>query len=123
MIRTIRVRFNLGKGDKYMKWKIEESGKESIYLDPNVVTLKMYNCRLYNQPSVAKRIFDGANKTVCSWVQCERIEFSTEKESITGEPVSYNPRLAPYWLYNGEKADGQTFGLIVSNGRKLLTVN
>jgi hypothetical protein len=101
-----------------MKWKIEEVGEKPIYLDPNMVTLELYNCRLHNQPTVAKRIFDGANKTVCAWVQCERVEFFKKKEA-NGEPIRYNPRITPHWVYQDKKADGQTFDLIVSKGRDL----
>jgi hypothetical protein len=115
------VRFNLGKGkSRYMKWKIECNGTTLVYIDPNDVTLIMENCRLVNQKTAAEKIYKGANKTVCAWIECENLSIR-EPINIGGEHVSYNPRKAPHWVFQGENADGQTFAMIVTKGRELLT--
>jgi hypothetical protein len=120
MKRKYRVRFNLGKGSRYRKWKIEFDGKTLVYIEPNDVTLIMENCKLVNHQSTAEKIYKGANKTVCAWVECEHLSLR-EPISIGGEHVSYNPRAAPNWVFQGENVDGEIFAMIRTKGRELLT--
>lgn len=116
----IKVRFNLGRGPRYLKWKI--TYKDRIeYLNPKEVQLKLIGCQLANQFGTAKQINEGANKRVCAWITCESIEI-LENSAIsidTHEEVSYNPRVKPFWVYKGQNSDGFLFNEILSLGNKL----
>lgn len=117
----VKVRFNLGRGDRYMKWQIKD-GKSVKHFDPKDVTLVMHGAKLVNHPTTAQKIFDGANKTVCAWVECESIEIFDKGSSmrvIENLQVSYNPRVAPNWKFKGQNVDKATFSTIISRGNKL----
>ena len=105
-----------------MKWKIERPDGVVSYHSPNDVQLLMTGCVLKNQKSTALKIFQGSNKTVCSWILCENIviasNVSTENMGDS-EKVSYNPRVSPNWMYKGKIADGMRFGKLVSSGNKV----
>jgi hypothetical protein len=116
-MKRIRVRFNLGKGANYMKWKVEHPNGTVEYYKPTEVQLIMKNCQLRNHKKTAQKIFDGANKTVCAWVLCEELlivkkDFTQFDEVYTR--IKYNPRVQPNWLLNGEVADNQFINLIGS---------
>lgn len=119
MKNKIKVRFNLGRGKNYRKWKIEYPNSSPQYLDPNEVKLVMEGCLLKNYKKVSQRIFDGSNKTVCSWIICDKITISPPDNNIGGVSISYNPKIKPHWVYNGDDADNFTFDYITSNGREL----
>ena len=63
-----KVRFNLGRGDNYMKWKVSTPSGEATYHNPDDVLIIMKGCKLFNQKGSANKIYEGANKTVCAWV-------------------------------------------------------
>jgi len=115
-MRKIKVRFNLGRGKNYMKWKIEsESGVE--YQDPNEIFLEMKNCVLKNSRKTAEKIFNGDNKTVCAWIKCESISILsiTESNNTCQKRLLYNPRKNPFWSNeNNENLDGKEFEKIQS---------
>ena len=114
-MKSIKVRFNLGTGKNYMKWKIEYPDGEVKYLHPTDVQLNMHDCILKNYKTTAQKIFDGANKTVCAWVLCKEIEIRTENfQSETQNKIRYNPRVQPNWIYDGEIVDGKKFDNIIS---------
>jgi len=132
--RKIKVRFNLGRGKNYMKWKVEdENGTE--YHNPQNVMLIMNNCILKNNKKVAEKIFNGENKSVCAWILCEFIEifFSTgDKPSpeinsgkrkynlYRGSQLLYNPRKIPHWTYdNSINLDKREYENIYSVGNQL----
>jgi len=121
MKRSYKVRFNLGKGKNYMKWKVE--GPDGVsYHDPSSVNLIMRDCQLKNQRKTAERINKGAHKTVCAWVRCVELVIN-RKDMIFGYQmqVSYNPRSLPHWTSNGQdNLDDSTWDLIISNDRRLL---
>ena len=117
-----KVRFNLGRGKNYMKWKITYPSGAVRYYEPDAVTLYMFSCRLRNQKGAAKKIFDGANKTVCAWIECQDLEISKDvrpNHREHHEPIMYNPRKQPYWTFKGDNADGMKFDTINTIGRKL----
>ena len=122
MKNKIKVRFNLGRGKNYLKWKIEYPNSEPQYLDPNEVKLVMEGCLLKNYKKVSQRIFDGSNKTVCSWVICDNVIVKIPEPHLGGKSVSYNPRIKPHWVYDGVDADNFTFETLVSDGRELYSV-
>jgi len=121
-MKTIKIRFNLGAGKNFMKWKIERPNGEISYHAPEGIQLVMTGCVLKNQKSTSLKIFQGANKTVCSWILCDEIEI-IDNAGLTdindSERVSYNPRVTPNWIFQGEIADGMRFGKLVSLGNKV----
>ena len=91
------------------------------YVDPSVASLRMSGCRLVNRRGTAERIYDGSNKTPCAWVECDEVEVYPPLSQSTGEPVRYNPRVSPNWIFEGRDADGMTFALLTTAGNKLTT--
>ena len=123
MKRPYKVRFNLGAGKNYMKWKVE--GPRGVaYYSPEEVQIVMSNCQLKNQRKTAERILEGAHKTVCAWVLCEDVSIENRTFNEEGAlQLKYNPRLLPHWFINeGENADGMTATLIFTSGRKLFSL-
>ena len=108
-MKSIKVRFNLGRGKNYLKWKVTHPDGEVIYYSPDEVQLVMTECTFKNHKSTAQKIYDGGNKTVCAWVLCKDIKIYTGKP-ITDETkkVRYNPRVQPNWLYDGKVMDNET---------------
>lgn len=122
-MKSSKIRFNLGKGKNYLKWKVERPGKETEYLDPNDIQLVLRNCVLKNNQKSAQEIFQGDYKKVCSWVLCESMEIKKNDFSSQSEnQIRYNPRVQPNWLLNGENVDGEKFDTIISDGRRLFKV-
>ena len=121
-MKSIKVRFNLGAGANFMKWKIERPDGVISYHSPEDVQLIMNVCVLKNQKSTALKIFNGSNKTVCSWILCESIEILTNgvcPKVQDSDRVSYNPRLSPNWIHRGFVADGMRIHKLVSWGNKV----
>ena len=131
MQRPYKVRFNLGRGKNYMKWKVE--GPYGIrYYDPAEVELHMHGCQLKNQRKTAEKINQGANKTVCAWVRCVELKVYW----ITAGPMSgfyfmkfdeehdtqlkYNPRKHPFWhVDENVNVDNLVVRRIITIGNKL----
>ena len=105
-MKSIKVRFNLGKGPNYMKWKVQYPTGESVYYHPTGVQLTMKGCVLKNSKSTAKKIFRGeSNKTVCAWVLCDSVDVRTEdfkQHDVGNQRLKYNPRVAPSWVIDPE---------------------
>jgi hypothetical protein len=122
MKREYKVRFNLGKGKNYMKWKVE--GPEGIsYYSPDEIQVVMHGCQLKNQKKTAEKILEGAHKTVCAWVKCTAVEIQQPGTTSWENPIQlkYNPRVLPHWFINeGECVDGMVVEKIISVGRKLV---
>lgn len=117
---SFKVRFNLGRGENYQKWRVtNNTNKESFYLDPNSVCLTLVKCTLRNQKSAANKIYQGSNKAVCAWVNCEDILMGSVTH-IEGEIAKYNPRETPNWTYKGENADGKKFDQLFTYGKNIL---
>ena len=119
-MKKVKVRFNLGLGKNYMKWKIEIPGFSPIYLDPGMTQLKMEECTVKNQRKTAEKIFQGAHKTVCAWILCDRILIDTPGTYPVGNTqLSYNPRVQPNWLCAHEIVDNHVYNNITTNGKNL----
>jgi hypothetical protein len=112
-----RVRFHLGAGEHCGHWQIR-TGERVEYVDPCEASLELRGCRLVNRPGLAKRIHDGANKTPCAWIECDSV-LTRPCETQAGEPVQFNPRVAPHWLYRGRRADGMEFAVLKTSGRNV----
>jgi len=116
------LRFNLGRGENYMKWKITTKiPKEKIYLDPNEVTLELVNCKLHNNKNQSNKIFEGGHKRVCAWIECDDILVSNNADKERSNlRIHYNPRELPYWTDpNGHDLDGWKFDKLVTKGNKV----
>lgn len=106
-MKNFKVRFNLGRGKNYLKWKVTSPSGSVKYYDPNNVSLLMENCKLVNQQGTAKKIHDGANKTVCAWIECETLYACRPYNELptNATKISYNPRVQPNWVCDGEIVD------------------
>ena len=123
----IKVRFNLGRGKHYMKWKIQ-SRSGVAYYNPKGVDLILKNCQLKNNRKVAERILKGENKDVCAWILCESITiresiFSEEErevfETIDNNRLRYNPRKNPFWTLNGDCVDDDSYKELYTIGKSI----
>jgi len=121
-----RLRFHLAQGPNFMKWQLRNK-KEGIleYYDPEEFSYTIINGKLNNSKKVATRIFEGENKTVCSWISFE--SGSQDLSNFNRQPtvrISYNPRLQPYWTawdYDDSNLDGFVGDIYIIN--KSLYVN
>ena len=129
-----KVRFHLGRGEHFMHWQIKSKlntgdgtgAKEVVdYVDPQDNQLAMLGCKLSVQPTAAQKIHDGANKTVCAWIECEdlRITSRTIPGSVLDWELRYNPRVEPRWTdgHGQGDYDNQEFDFLWTEGRKVLT--
>ena len=128
----IKVRFNLGRGKNYMKWKIQSRSGVEYHL-PEDIDLIMKNCQLKNNRKVAEKIFNGENKDVCAWILCESItiresvysekerEFFSSLSAISGEidALRYNPRKNPFWTLNGDCVDNNSYKELYTIGKNI----
>lgn len=119
-MKYIKVRFNLGRGNNYMKWKIQYPDGRVEYVSPEETNLLLNKCIVKNNKKIAKKIFDGANKTVCAWILCESVGFTKINYKLT--PLSYNPRAAPNWMSDGKIVDEKYFETITTINRKLFVL-
>lgn len=116
-----RLRYHLGRGVNFMKWQLRDTVNDTVeYYDPDTFEFTIVNGKLNNRPSTAKRIFEGENKTVCSWITFkDGIEFMSDPEDPVS--ISYNPKLKPHWTawdYDDSNLDGFE-GSIYIIGRSL----
>jgi len=133
--KRFRVRFHLGKGPNFMHWQVSDwghrrkanSNPHRDYYSPETCDIMMYNCVLGNQPSTAQKIFDGANKTVCAWVDCDNLEIRYKKDPKYTEldtegltRYKYNPRKNPHWFTDDDNnVDGKTFAILATTERQI----
>jgi hypothetical protein len=120
-----KVRFHLAKGKNYMHWQVLDTDtNERRYYNPNKYQLVLYGCYLHNNKKTAQKIFDGANKSVCAWVQCEEVIVSTITDDEVGDMLQYNPRDIPFWTnIKGEDLDKTEYKIIKSVKNKLYVQN
>lgn len=115
-----KIRFNLGRGERYMKWKVEDMvTKEVEYLDPEEFSITLLNCKLHNNSKRSEKIFIGENKSVCAWVLCEDIIIDSPHKILCGERIKYNPRLEPNWVHNNENVDGELYPILITYGKSI----
>jgi hypothetical protein len=116
-MKSIKVRFNLGRGKNYMKWKIQHPDGKIEYHSPTEVQLLMHDCVLKNYKSVSQKIFEGGEKVVCAWVLCKSLAIKKSEfiqADLDGERIRYNPRVTPNWILDGENVDGMSVDKLVS---------
>jgi len=122
MKRRYKVRFHLGAGKNYMKWQVFDlKQNHKDYYDPDKVSLLMRGCELGNHPSTAKKIHEGANKTVCAWVSCDQVMVVTNTPKLSElTHYKYNPRKNPHWFTDMQSnVDGRRFKTLITHKRKI----
>jgi len=117
------VRFNLGRGKNFMKWKVENTTtKEKVYLDPNEVSIEMNDCILKNRINQAMKIYSGENKSVCAWVLCKEVSIGPKKKIQTKQKqITYNPRVKPYWIEGRDNVDNKKYKLLTTINKNIYT--
>jgi hypothetical protein len=115
-----QVRFNLGKGKNFMKWKVSYPSGTARYYEPSEVLIIMNGCKLVNHKGTAKKIFDGAEKSVCAWVECDGVKVI---DKVVGQSdarqVCYNPRVTPHWVLDNEVVDKVEFEELFTVGKSV----
>ena len=116
-MKSIKVRFNMGRGKNYMKWKIQYPDGKIEYHSPTDVQLLMHDCVLKNYKTVSQKIFEGGEKVVCAWVLCKSLAIRKSEfiqGDLVGERIRYNPRVTPHWMLNDSNVDGMSVDKLVS---------
>ena len=118
-----KVRFNLGKGCNFMKWKIVNTVTgDTQYIDPATHSLYISNATLANRKAAAISINEGHNKYPCAWIIAEYVEvcktIGVKFESIINE-IKYNPRVNPFWSLEGKDVDNSNYHRVVTLGNKV----
>jgi len=130
-----KVRFHLGRGKHFMHWQIKSKlntgdgtgAKEVVnYVYPQHNQLAMLGCKLSVQSTAAQKIHDGANKTVCAWIECEAVqvlEANRLKPNEQDYRIKFNPRQSPNWTdgYNNI-VSGNEYEILFTNDRTLWVV-
>ena len=124
-MKSIKVRFNLGKGPNYMKWKIQYPSGAVEYCDPATSHIILKGCTLKNNRKTAEKIMNGQHKTVCAWILCKDIQVKYNVRQWFGNDPNnirlfYNPRVNPFWVLGKETpADNFKFSEIGTVGKQL----
>jgi hypothetical protein len=125
MKRRFKVRFHLGAGENFMKWRVENVETRVVeFFDPKDYDLELENCKLHNHPGAAQKIFDGENKTVCSWVMAKKVAILIGGKCCFPDEdrISYNPKIQPYWRdHEGNNIDKKEIPMMETMGRQLYT--
>ena len=98
----MKIRFNLSRGENYKKWVVYNK-KEKIYIDPKKYNLSLFKCKLKNNSSKAKKIFNGENKEICAWIEFEKIKIYPSKKIELKNRLRYNPKIKPFWTNEKEE--------------------
>ena len=120
-----KVRFHLARGANFMKWQLTDPNGDKQYFNPENKLIAMFGCRLRVQPSTAQKIHDGANKSVCAWIECEHTQVVDKPIPMTifDTRISFNPKRSVHWMTEeGEIKDGEFMPLIVTNERELFII-
>ena len=120
-----RIRFHFGRGENFMKWQIKNTETDTVsYVNPSENQIAMMNATLKVQPSTAKKIHEGACKTVCAWIQCEAVQILPAHIKVNDHDyrIQFNPKESPHWTDGQNILDGETYDLIITNGRELYSV-
>ena len=115
-----KLRFHLGAGEHYQHWKIEYPNGDYQFINPNDFNMVLHDCQLHNRKGTAAGIHKGGEKVVCAWVWCKDITMRLISDK--GLPVTYNPRVHPHWMFEGQNADNMTFDRLQTVGDKLISI-
>ncbi len=123
MKRKFKIRFHLGQGENFMKWRIEDTDTKTVsFVEPTNFRATIYDGKLYNQKSAAKKINDGANKTVCAWIMAKDFKLSLDDDGIYKDEIKYNPRTIPNWVNSsGENIDKKEYKIMYILNKKIVS--
>lgn len=125
MERKFKVRFHLGAGENFMKWRVENVKTKHVeFFDPQIYDLELENCKLHNHKKTAIKIFEGKDKTVCAWVMAEKVAILIGGKCCfpDKDSISYNPKVQPYWRDSlGNNIDKKEFVWLETQGKQLYT--
>jgi hypothetical protein len=119
------IRFNLGAGANYRKWKIKAYDGSVQYLDPARFQIEMINATLINKKNKAKKVHAAGVKDVCGWIECEdyHLHFAGEAYAVGFEEIKFNPIVRPEWTRGGDDFvagwDDHEFSCLITDGRKV----
>ena len=122
----VKLRFHLGAGENFGKWQLTfTEDNKKLYIDPEQKSIILKDCKLVNQKSTAKKIHEGAHKTVCAWIEGTLVDISlssiydtTRKERL--DVASFNPKNNVNWTNkNGNNIDGLFIERIQTLERKV----
>lgn len=118
-----KIRFHLAKGVNYMHWQIKHKDGTVEFHDPSKVTIFMSGCKLKNNTNMAQKIFDGAHKDVCAWVEAEDVSVAIipiKNIMDTSTKVLYNPKVSINWRNKGKNVDGVVFDELFTFGKYIV---
>ena len=120
-----KVRFHLGAGENYMKWQVK-TGNKVTYVAPEEHNIVMFNAKLVNQVGTAKKIHEGANKTVCAWIECDEARVVSQVSAVSNDwsPLFFNPRKNINWIDSeGNNVNKREYTLIYTIDRNIFAKN
>lgn len=111
MSKLNKVRFNLSRGENFMKWKVMYNDGRVEYHHPAEVQIIMSGCVLSNSRKTAEKIFSGeTTKVVCAYIKCNEVRIIKDNfKPQSNTHIKYNPREMPYWNIEGENVDGKYY--------------
>ena len=121
MRRKFKIRYHLGRGENYMKWRVEDVTTKTVdFYDTDGFSMLAVGVKLHNQPATADKIHNGANKTVCAWIMASKVTFNPARQP-KGIQVSYNPRVSPNWRdQEGNNVDKTQHRFAYINNKKII---
>lgn len=99
-----RLRFHLGRGPNYKQWQLRLPNGAVEFYNPDIFTYTIYKGTLNNNVKTATRIFNGENKTVCSWISFECGVHKYFNPTDVYIAISYNPKVSPHWFVKGNES-------------------
>lgn len=94
-----KLRFNLSKGENFKKWKLTHPSGHVEYLDRDSFSAVLKDAKFRNHRGTANKIFEGANKAVCSWIEFKSIDILKKPSNVdrSHTKLYYNPKHLPFW--------------------------
>ena len=92
-------------------------------------TLLLVACKLKNRATASRKIFEGANKTVCAWIECDSVAVIQATDSAwavmdRANYYQFNPKHYPAWLNDhSEESDDKEIGIIVIDSGTIIEAN
>jgi hypothetical protein len=115
-----KIAFHLARGINFMHFQIKMGNGEIVYVNPNTHSIILRGCTLKNQKAASLKIFNGADKQRCAWVEFDSFEIVPIIETISATNVRFNPRICATWMVNNEgNKDNTTFETLYTSKHNL----
>lgn len=126
-MKRFKVRFHLARGKNYMHWQVHDTmNNYKEYINPKKARLVMSDCQLRNHSKTSRKIYEGMNKTVCAWIECDMVEYITKfapLEEDLGPRITYNPRVHPHWqMEDDDNVDYENFKQLGTDNKRLFVL-